>query len=202
MLRAEGDQTVVMPISSFENVQWNQSKSYFRVQRLLWLIYSTFGSWIFFPVLLMSFFHGLKCRFAHVLLHGLGGERHKEDKSVSQSIFKKKYDPIDIHRRTSTRHLLLGAEISNIQRTNTSTISNLSVHIQGHPNSSTSYHSLLSSWSDNGQKWMGGYTAQNPTLDLTVSQPYSKSTGQHTQWTTVPRRASNLQAEQEASATH
>lgn len=75
ILQAAGEQTFNIPISSFENVQWNQSKSHFHVQKLLWLIYSTFGSCIFPQCDFMSFFHRLKCRFAHILLHSLGGEK-------------------------------------------------------------------------------------------------------------------------------
>lgn len=64
------------------------------------------------------------------------------------------------------------------QATNTKT-SNLSVHIQGHPNSSTSTQSLLSSWSDNSGK-MNGWLHCTHTIQLQVNSVSQSKTDQHT----------------------
>lgn len=82
------------------------------------------------------------------------------------------------------------------QCTNISGTSNLSVHIQGHPNSSTSYHSLMSSWSDNGQnEWET--TLHNSRWKVLISL-----TQEHRTTHPATHRATSLQGEQEASAKH
>lgn len=71
---------------------------------------------------------------------------------------------LKVHIHTSSAANEMPSTPTWRQATNTKT-SNLSVHIQGHPNSSTSTQSLLSSWSDNEwqNEWVATLHAHNPT---------------------------------------
>lgn len=100
--------------------------------------------------------HKLKCRFAHVLLQCLRKKNRKEstrdEKKKNNQV--PRLQKVQCNTKSYPQSHIYTSPVTKCwaqQCTNISGTSNLSVHIQGHPNSSTSYHSLMSSWSDNGQ---------------------------------------------------